>query len=136
MLRFGVIETTRFHSRDGAIDSLEDVLPGMLAGVAAVAETDGSLTAVNLVLGSPDDLPVYDQRRSGRIVSVGNDGFVLKARNGEQITLAVDEETIYRGGAGKVQGLQDIKPGMAVLVGMDNLNDGRYLARLVAVGRH
>lgn len=134
-LLIAVDEQTRYRSRDGTIQSLGDLQPGMLALVMAKKDAEGQFIAVVVAAGTKDQLPQFDLRISGRVVSMGDDGFILRSPDGEQYSLIVTGETQFRSLRGRVKGLDEITPGMLLFVGADRLDDGSYEARVVAAGR-
>ena len=134
-LTFAVDEQTRFHSPNGAIGGLEDLQPGMLAGVAALQLEDGSYLAVNVAAAHPDDLPQFDLRVRGMVTAVTETSFTIQNRQGETYTFQVTEETRFRSPGGFVRSLEDLEVGMRVGVGADELDTGFYVAQVVIAVR-
>ncbi len=116
VLRFQVDDQTRFRSPDQTIQTLEDLQPGMLATVAA--RQDGTqLIALLVAAADRSDLPQVDLRLAGSVVSIGADSFMVEKASGEQITILVIPETRFRSRIRWVQGLDDLRAGMKVVVG-------------------
>lgn len=130
---FQVTEKTRFRSRDGSIQGLGDLQPGMLALVVASSDGDGSLKAWLVVAGTAEDIPHFDLRAAGEVVSVQEDGFVVQTLKGEEITLQVTDATRFKSRSGEVQRLEDLQEGMRVLVGAKQGEGGQYQALIVLV---
>ncbi len=119
---FLVNERTRFRSRDGSIEDIHDLKQGMHAVVVAVKQQDGSLLALGVAAGYPQET-VY---ATGRIIELGNRTFTLQTRNGDQLTFSVDGSTVYRSRDGSVQDFDDLRVGMmavtrAKVLGNDQL---------------
>jgi len=129
-----VDEQTKFRSREGEINGLEDLQPGVVAVVLAKKEEGGILVALGVAAGTWDQLPHLDLRVAGRVLQVGEDSFSIKVRDGEQYTLIVTDETRFRSRGGVVQGLEEMRPGMPVAIGAVQLEYGSYEAKLVLVG--
>ncbi|MEW6568780.1 MAG: DUF5666 domain-containing protein [Chloroflexota bacterium] len=134
-LTFGVSERTRFLSRDGSVNDIHDLHQGMLAVVVYVEREDGTLEALAVGAGNPEDRPQVDVRAAGRIRAVGSDTFSLETRSGETLTFTVDGSTVFRSRDGSVNGLEDLKEGMLAVVGARELGNGNLRAVWVGVGR-
>jgi hypothetical protein len=52
-MTFGINENTKFKSRDGSINGLDDLEVGMVAAIGAIENEDGSLTAAWVAAGQP-----------------------------------------------------------------------------------
>jgi hypothetical protein len=134
-LTFSVDDQTRFRSKDGSIQSLDDLESGMVAIVVADQGENGGLIARFVAAGTKDQLPQFDLRTAGRVVVVNADGFILQSPSGEQYKFVVTGETKFRSLGGWLQGLGDIQIGMRLGVGGDELGGGGYVARLVLGSR-
>jgi len=130
-LIFKVDENTRFRSKDQSVESLEDLQPGMAGVVVAREQGDAMPVAVMVGAADKDDLPKFDQRIGGRIVSLEKNSFTIKDRNGQQHTFQVTVNTRFRSRGGQISGLEDLKEGMPVIVGAKELGNGTYQAELV-----
>ncbi len=135
VLTFQVGERTRYRSRDGSIQGLQDLKAGMVALVAAVEGEDGQLVALLVAAGRPEDRPRFDVRAAGRIVALGDRSFTLQTRSGERMTFAVDENTIFKSRDGSVSGFGDLEVGMGAIVGARKQEDGSLKAVIVGAGR-
>jgi hypothetical protein len=134
---FLVDEGTRFLNRDKEELSLDDLVVGGWVIVVPVRGEQQQKIA-RLVLILPEDFDpekIFEARVAGRVVSVADDSFTIEDRDGEQHTIQVTDDTRFRSRRGVVRGLADLKEGMIVVVGGDDLGDGSYLAKLVVVGR-
>jgi hypothetical protein len=134
---FRVDENTRFRSKDQVVKELVDLQPGMLALVVArrgETPTEGeTLTAALVAAGTKEQLPKRGNRLGGQVTSIGESSFTIEARDGQQHTIVVTEETRFRSKDGQVQSLEDLQEGMIVLVGGEDLGNNQLQARLVVV---
>ena len=121
-----VNEATRFRG----IASLGDLQPGMFAAAAGEKQDDGTLLA--RVVGAREGKRQV-QRFAGEVTAVdtGAGAFALRTRSGETVNFSVTEKTRYQG---KIQGLGDLQPGMAAVVGATRGDNGRWTALFVAAG--
>jgi len=131
-LRFEVSDETRFHSRNGEVDGLEDLEPGMMAIVAAEKLEDGSLLALHVAVGSKGE----HVRVSGVVSGVvpGQGTFTVETSEGEDWEFQTGDRTRFRSRDGSVQDIHDLKKGMHVVVVAIQGEDGKWLALLVAAG--
>ncbi|MBN1147868.1 MAG: hypothetical protein JXA78_11490 [Anaerolineales bacterium] len=133
-LTFAVDEHTRFRTKDGELDDLADLEPGMVAIVMAQAGAQGETPIARLVGAiDKDQLPEFDKRIGGRVTSVDQNSFTIRARDGQEYTFQVTGSTKFRSQGNQVQGLEDLQEGMAVGVGAKELGNGNYQAQLVIV---
>ena len=130
MFTFDVDANTKFLSRDGSVDSLSDVAVGMIAVVSAKQLEDGSYLAVRV---AAHERPLVDLKVAGKVSAVDTSSFTIKARSGQLYTFQVDENTHFRSRHGKVNSLEDLKTGMVVGVGAQEMESGQYLALAVVV---
>ena len=131
-LRFEVNDETRFHSRSGEVDGLEDLESGMMAIVAAEKLEDGSLLALHVAVGSKGE----HVRVSGVVSGVvpGQGTFTVETSEGEDWEFQTGDRTRFRSRDGSVQDIHDLKKGMHVVVAAIQGEDGKWLALLVAAG--
>lgn len=122
-LEFSTSERTRFRSRDGSVEDIHDLKKGMHALVGAIAQSDGTLMALVVAVGTPQDLPELDLRAVGEVIAIDGGSFTLQTRGGEQLTLAVDGNTKYNG----IAGFDQLQVGMVAAVGAVETDSG-YLA--------
>lgn len=133
---FGVDDQTKFRTKGGELDGLGAIAPGMVGLVVArPAEGEGEAVARLVMATSRDQLPQFDQRFTGRVVSVDKDSFTIETQNGEQVVFKVTGETTFRSRFNRVDELADLKEGMRVVVGAKELGNGAYHAQLVLVGQ-
>ncbi|MFQ5941951.1 MAG: DUF5666 domain-containing protein [Anaerolineales bacterium] len=132
-LEFQTAENTKFRSPNGSIEDIHDLKVGMKALVVAAEQTDGSLLALMVAAGNPEDLPDH-LRVAGQIRAVdpSTQTFALETREGETIPFQTGERTKYRGEG--IEGFESLKPGMHAKVAALPQEDGAPLAILVAVG--
>ena len=134
-LTFHVVDRTSFRGRNGTIQSIDDLQPGMEALVVAV-EQDGQWNALLVAAGNLDDLKEQTFRARGEITNVvpGQDTFSLETREGESFLFHVGDRTRFRSPDGTVTTIHELKKGMvALVVAVETEEDGN-LALLVAAG--
>lgn len=133
---FETSDRTRFRSRDGSVDGLEDLKKGMLVRVGALAQ-DGGLLALVVLAGNPEDRPgqQVDIRRVGRIVSLGHNELTIETRSGEPFTFSVDGSTVYKSRDGSLDSFDDLEVGMIAAVGAKEIGNGQLKAVWVAAGQ-
>ncbi|MEK7683125.1 MAG: DUF5666 domain-containing protein, partial [Chloroflexota bacterium] len=61
-LEFQTSERTKFRSRDGSVQDIHDLKKGMLALVGAIEQEDGTLLALVVGVGNPEDRPRPEDR--------------------------------------------------------------------------
>ncbi|MEX0787363.1 MAG: DUF5666 domain-containing protein, partial [Anaerolineales bacterium] len=122
-----VTDETRFVSRQGEIDGLEDLEAGMKAFVRGEVTADGAHIAKTVGVGNPGDRPDH-ARYAGAVTSVGDRSFSIQPREGGEVTFLVDENTEFHSRDGSVNGLEDLRIGMHVGVGAAAQDDGSLLA--------
>ncbi|HSF83804.1 MAG TPA: DUF5666 domain-containing protein [Anaerolineales bacterium] len=108
-LTFVVNENTIFK---GGVDNLADLHRGMLAAVAGVKQSDGSLLA-HVVLARHPLLKLAGEAMS---VDLESSSFLLDTRGGEELSIIVDENTRFRSREGEIEGLEDLQPSMVVVI--------------------
>lgn len=135
-LRFITNERTRFRSRDGSIQGLEDLSPGMNALVSAVRDQDGALLALVVAAGEGGDFENI-KRYKGTIahVDVENNTFALSVGGGSIQRFAVGDRTRYLSRDGSISGLQDLEQGMVAHVAALEREDQIPMALVVAAGK-
>jgi len=134
-LTFAVNGDTLFRSRDGSVTGLADLEPGMVAVVAAVQQEDGSLLALGVGGGIPEDRP--DRTRSiGEITGVDAAAgtFTLHSLEGAGLSFFVSDRTRFRSRGDDIGGLEDLQVGMRAFVLAIQGDDGRLEAIAVAAG--
>ncbi len=123
---------TRYRSRNGQIQRLEDLAPEMFAGVAFVEQADGSLLAKVVIAGDPSAFDL-DLRAMGKVLSTGPDQFTIETAEGTRLTVLTTLETKFHSQGGAIQGPDDMEPGMGVWIGAQALESGEYEAAVVFV---
>jgi hypothetical protein len=134
--RYKVIDRTQFRSRDGSVMGLQDLELGMPVVVIATKTDDGLPVALLVIVGSPDT-------RHERFEAIGEITAVFPDRNqfefqnhaGETLLISVGERTKFRSRGGSIDGINDLEPGMRVLVAGVVTEDGAHHALLVAAGQ-
>ena len=134
-LTFSVDENTRFRSRDGSVQGLEDLQLDMVALVSAKKEANGSFKAVVVGAGTAEQLPKFDFRTTGKVITKGKNSFTVETRNGDQYKFKVTDETHFRSRGDWLEDLGDLEIGMRVMVVSKELGNGQYHAQLVLAGR-
>jgi hypothetical protein len=121
---FAVDANTRYA---GQVASLAEIQPGMRAGITGL-KSEGTPLAKVIIAGNP---PV---RKAGEVTAVDTaaSAFTLQTRQGEAVTIHVDENTRFRSRDGKITKLADLQPGMVALAIGQAQADGSLLARSVA----
>jgi hypothetical protein len=130
---FYVTAETRFHSRDGSINSLADLRPQMAAVVVAIRNDAGRLQALGVGAATPQPKPELTRHQgSVTAVSLPSGTLTLLTRGGESITFQTNERTSFRSRDGSIQGLADIEVGMVALIVAVEVDGGFLLAVGVA----
>ena len=131
-LTFQVTNETRFHSRNGEVNGLDDLETGMIVAVK-YEEQDGGLVALAVGAGALHDRP-RGQRAAGQVIDVGESSFTIN-QTGEHLTFQVTDSTRFHSRDGEVTGLEDLANGMQVVVFYQTADDGSLVALLVHVGQ-
>jgi len=137
LTQFHVTERTRFFSRDQSVSNIHDLKKGMQARVVALAHEDGTLeTLVVAVAPEAANHPGtgVDVRIAGHVVDLGDQSLVVKTFEGEQLTVTVNDKTVYRSAQNRIQGFGDLRTGMLVAVGAKG-NGDQLTAVWIAGGR-
>ncbi|MCK4978099.1 MAG: hypothetical protein KAS36_14285, partial [Anaerolineales bacterium] len=134
-LTFSVDENTRFRSRDGSVQGLDDLQLDMVALVSAKKEANGSFKAVVVGAGTAEQLPKFDFKTTGKVITKDKNSFTVETRNGDQYEFKVTDETHFRSRGDWLEDLDDMEIGMRVMVGAKELGNGQYHAQLVLAGR-
>ncbi len=100
----------------GQVTGLADLQVGMLAQAITEKQANGDLLAQSVRAGTP-----ADQRFLGKVTAVDADSFTIQTRKGETLTFAVAPETVFLSRKGLVDSLDDLKAGMPVAVGANDL---------------
>lgn len=124
----------------GKVQKLSELKPGMLVNLGAREEND-KLVALLLWARVPSlrdllrlvGLVRFDLLSGGRIISTGQNNFTIQTQSGDQIAFRVDAQTRFRSLNQAVKGFNDLKVGMAVLVGAEDQGNGQFLAQQVLV---
>jgi hypothetical protein len=87
-----------------------------------------------VVTAAQDQLPKYDWRITGEVVSVDNSTFTIETPKGKQFAFSVTGDTYFRTRNTQAQSLDDLEVGLKVLVGVEDLGSGQYHAGLVIAG--
>lgn len=128
-------ERTRFRSRDGSIQGIEDLEIGMVALVIGLEREDGSLVALTVAAAHKEDLPDNLRWFRGEItdVTLGRGTFTLQAHEGASVAFLTSDRTRFRSRDGSVTDIDDLKRGMVASVGAVEKEDGLF-ALAVVVG--
>jgi len=96
---------------------------------AGAEQTDTPPKAALIAAGDQSDLPKADLWVGGRVVSVDKNGFTVEDREGKQYSFQASSRTRIR--SREVNSVADLKTGMLVLVGANDLGNGTYQAQVV-----
>jgi hypothetical protein len=127
-------ERTRFRSREGSIQRLDDLEAGMVALVIAVEQDDGGLLGLVVAAGYKEDRPNNLRRFKGDIYNVvpGQGTFTLNTQEGEVISFQTNDRTRFISRDGSVTDIHDLKKGRTALVGAVEKEEGSRMAIFVA----
>jgi len=131
-LTFTVDENTRFVGKEGAPQSLADLTTEMNAIVGARQLEDGSYLAVNVAARVR---PAFDLKVVGKITALDTSALTIQTRDGQTYTFQISADTRFHSRGGKVNGLDDLRLGMHVGVGAQDLGDGQYQALVILAAR-
>ena len=129
---------TRFRSLDGSLIDIQDLKKGMKAVVIANEQENGTLLALLVTAGNPQDRPERPNIEAlvrGLIVSLGDHSITLKKQNGDMMTFSVDGSTKYKSRDGSVNGFDDLQEGMVAIIAATELGKDQLKAILVGVGQ-
>jgi len=124
-----VDETTRFF---GQLSGLSDLQIGWEVAVGGVETDDGGLLARLVIAADVQNTKVHAGTITEVIPAAGT--FTLQTRQGEEWTIAVDENTNYNSRAGEIEALDDLAPDMAAMVFGSPQEGGVFLATRVIAG--
>ena len=134
-----VTTDTEFQSRDGSVQSIEDLVIGQQIGIGVQQQDDGTLIAVIIQVGVPggDSLPPDAVRTPGEITSVAADGsnFTLTTQQGETLTILVTAETKFHSRDGTLASAADLEVGMHVGIAAQPTDSGDLVALAVGGGK-
>jgi hypothetical protein len=132
-LEFQTNDDTKFRGPNGSVEDIHDLKKGMKALVGAAEQDDGTLLALMVAAGHPEDLPDH-LRAAGQIQAIdsGNQTFALQTREGETLPFRTGERTKYRGEG--IGGFDDLELDMHALVAAIPQENGPPLALLIAAG--
>ncbi|MCZ6530087.1 MAG: DUF5666 domain-containing protein [Chloroflexi bacterium] len=132
-LEFQTNAETKFRSPNGSVEGIHDLKKGMKAFVVAAEQDNGTLLALMVAAGHPEDLP--DGKQLGGVIESVNleaQSFTLKTRDGEPVRIQIGDRTRFRGEG--IEGLSDLEPGMHARVVAIEQDEGGMMALLVAAG--
>ncbi len=125
---FWVDDSTRFF---GQLSSLNDLQVGMSVGVGGVEAEDGEVLARLIVGANTQEAKLH--AGTIMVVTPAAGTFTLETRQGDDLIIAVDENTIFNSRAGEIESLNDLTVDMVAMVYGSSQDDGVFLAtRLVA----
>ncbi len=134
-----VTSDTEFQSRDGSVQSIEDLVVGQQIGIGIQQKDDGTLVAVIIQVGVPggDSLPPDAVRTPGEIASVAADGsdFTLTTQQGETLTILVTSDTKFHSRDGSLASAADLEVGMHVGIAAQPTDSGDLVALAVGGGK-
>lgn len=124
---------THFRSKDSQYKGLGDLQPGMQAVVQARQQGQDQWVATQVAVASQAQVTAYDLRLVGRIVSIDGDTLVVENLRGWSYTLQVTSDTRYMG---DLTGLSDLKTGMNVALGANEVNGVYQVQAILAPQRN
>jgi len=130
-LEFQTNDDTKFRGPNGSVEDIHDLKKGMKALAVAAEQDDGTLLALMVGAGNPEDLPDH-LRAAGQIQAINSESqtFALQNREGETLAFQTGERTKYRGEG--VGGFDDLSTDMHALVIAIPQESGPPLALMVA----
>jgi hypothetical protein len=133
-LTFKVDEMTKFKGKEDSIGSLQDLQTGMMAVVAARPGSTESEQLVAQIVGAveKDQLPKFDVRILGEVISVQDDTLVVQSRDGDEYTFQLTDDTRWMGRNPRLTGPEDLQAGMQVMVAGAETSQGKFEAQIVA----
>jgi hypothetical protein len=127
-MSFLVTDETKFLDRDRNELTSDDIVVGGWVLVAAPGKSGDKLTARVVVIlpedFDPENMAGYRGTIAG--VNISANEFTLKTKNEQEVTIAVDENTNYKGEAAD---LADLETGMGAGVTAEKQSDGSLLAQ-------
>jgi len=126
---FTVTEETRFASRGGEVQGLEDLELDMILMVVFDSGSGENIARAVMV---GDGALLELERVGGGVHNTANDKLTITTGD-ETLTFAVDEDTRIRGR--EIDSLDDLEKGMKVFVLYQVQEDGTLLAKGILVGR-
>jgi hypothetical protein len=134
VLTIQTTERTRFRSRDGSIQGIDDLEIGMFALVIGLEQENGNLVALIVAAANKEDIPDNMKRFKGEITGVVPDQgtFALQTPDGASMNFQTSDRTRFLSRDGSVMGIDDLKVGMIAHVGAIERENGLF-ALVVAV---
>ena len=100
---FLVTDEARFVSRQGTIQGVEDLEPGMLAAVV-YHDRDQALVALRVVVGHEQDRPRMGIRLRGKVTAISATSITIEDREAESTTFLITDSTrIHKRGGGRIE---------------------------------
>ena len=128
---FQTNDATRFHSRGGQVEGLNDLAPGQIAAVIAEPQGNGSYLALAVGVTKPR-LP-RPIRVAGQIENLANQTIQVHTRDGDSVRIQVDENTHFRSPDGQVNEFGDLQIGDHIIIAAIHKEEGLILAKLIVV---
>lgn len=128
---FSIDNETKFHGRDGEIEGLDDLQLDMVVIIQSLIQKDGTNIVKHLAAVEKEDLPNFEVKKGGKVISVDSDTFTIETSDGKEVKFSIDNDTKFRSRGIAIKSLEDLKIGLIALVGGEELADGTFLARLV-----
>jgi hypothetical protein len=130
---FQVDEFTKFQGKADSLQSLQDIKVGMVAMVFAKSESTESeqLVARAVISVEKEQLKKYDLRRMGVVISNQHNELTIESPNGQEYHFEIVDDTRWMGRGVTLESLEDLEPGMRVIVAANEIADGKYQAQVV-----
>jgi exosome complex RNA-binding protein Csl4 len=125
-----VDDETLFRIRGIEDPGLEDIQVGDIVAGKVVKQEEGTLLAKLIIVVPPKEERV---RGLGKVTAVGEDSLTVERRNGESVTLYVDDETLFRIRGIENPTIEDVQVGDLLAGTALRQEDGTLLAKLIIV---
>lgn len=110
-ISFQADEQTRFA---GDLKSFDDLEKGLMVGVLAAKQEDGTFLAKIVGTGKPER--PHLEKTGGKITRIGDGSITILTRQGEEKSYTVTESTRFGSRQGEIDGLEDLALEMVVIV--------------------
>jgi hypothetical protein len=128
---FKVSDETRFLSKDGSINGLEDLEEGTFVLVVYQEQDNGQLDA--LAIGAADRQALDGHRATGKVDSIGYNELTITTRQDTTLELTLTDETRFVSRDGEFNSRDDLEVGQAVVVVYEILDDGTLNVLMIAL---
>ncbi len=132
-LVFQIDEFTKYRGKAHSLQSFQDLQVGMVAMVLTRAESPESeqLVTRTVIVFEKEQLKKYDLRRMGVVLSNQDSELTIQAFDGQEYHFEILNDTRWMGRGMELESLEDLEPGMRVIVAANETADGKYQAQVV-----